>query len=119
MVHCSRSTKLNFNKDGLFKIAQFTDVHYVPEIQIGYGLVGYSARIGYGKARYGYFHRGYCNRKTDKNRMGHRYKLVVDRKIPFAVALGNHDDESGTTRLELEKIITDYPYNCNYPPVDS
>ena len=40
---------------------------------------------------------------------------VIDRKIPFAVTFGNHDDEQGMTRLALERLITSYPYNCNYP----
>ena len=36
---------------------------------------------------------------------------VSDRKIPFAVTFGNHDDEHGLSRPELYDIMRSIPYN--------
>lgn len=108
--------KLNFNKDGLFKIAQFTDVHYVPgNSKSDTALLAIQRVLDTEKPDMVIFTGDIVTGRPIKTGWDTVTKLVVDRKIPFAVALGNHDDESGTTRLELEKIITDYPYNCNYP----
>ena len=40
-------------------------------------------------------------------------QFAIERKIPFAVAFGNHDDETGVTRSDLAKLITQFPYNIN------
>lgn len=37
------------------------------------------------------------------------------RKIPFAVTLGNHDEEFGKNRREVFDIIRSIPYNINTP----
>lgn len=41
--------------------------------------------------------------------------LIADRKIPFAVTLGNHDEEFGKNRREVFDIIRSIPYNINTP----
>ena len=75
---------LRFNKDGKFKIVQFTDVHYI-----------------------------YNDPRSDISEEGMRtvLNLVSKREIPFAVTFGNHDNEQGLTREELLKIIQSVPYN--------
>ena len=37
--------------------------------------------------------------------------LAANRKIPFGVTFGNHDDEQGLTRTQLFDIIQTIPYN--------
>lgn len=41
--------------------------------------------------------------------------IIADHKIPFAVALGNHDSEFGLTRTEVLDVIRTIPYNINTP----
>ena len=112
----AQAQKLTFNANGLFKIAQFTDVHYVhgnPKSDTA--LLVIQRVLDAEKPDMVIFTGDIVTGKPVKAGWDAITKLVVDRKIPFAVTLGNHDDESGTTRSELEKIITSYPYNCNYP----
>ena len=40
-------------------------------------------------------------------------KFAGERKIPFAVTFGNHDDEAGVSRSDLAFLVTKYPYNVN------
>ena len=114
----SNAQKLTFNESGTFKIAQFTDTHYMhgnpksdttilninrvldaekPDLVIFTGdvVTGTPVREGWDAIT----------------------KLVIDRKIPFAVSLGNHDHEQGFTREEIATFISAYPYNLNTPGV--
>lgn len=101
---------LKFNNNGEFKIAQFTDLHFdtgseesKPVIElISYmldaeqpDLVVFTGDVVTGK----------------QAKEGWRSVLepVVERGIPFAVTLGNHDDEHDTTRGEVQEIISAYP----------
>ncbi|WP_293668563.1 metallophosphoesterase family protein [uncultured Parabacteroides sp.] len=103
---------LQFNKDGKFKIVQFTDVHYIhgnPKSAISLerinevldaekpDLVLFTGDVIYGQpAEEGL--------RTILN-------LAADRKIPFGVTFGNHDNEQGLTRAQLFDIIRTIPYN--------
>jgi 3',5'-cyclic AMP phosphodiesterase CpdA len=114
----SKAQKLSFGENGTFKIVQFTDMHYVhgnpksdttilninrvldaekPDMVVFTGDVVTGAPV----------HEGW-DAIT---------KLVIDRKIPFAVNLGNHDHEMGVTREEIARFVTAYPYNLNSPQV--
>ncbi len=106
------SPVLKFNASGKFKIVQFTDVHFeygnpasdvalermkevldaeVPDFVI------FTGDIIYG-------------RPADSG-MSAVLQVVADRKIPFGMVLGNHDDEQGMSRDELLKVIQKVPYN--------
>lgn len=103
---------LKFNKNGKFKIVQFTDVHFKygnpasdvaierinevldaehPDFVIFTGDVIYAPPADTGMV-------------TVLN-------LVSKRKIPFGVVYGNHDNEQGMSREELLKVIQTVPYN--------
>jgi 3',5'-cyclic AMP phosphodiesterase CpdA len=43
------------------------------------------------------------------------FQPIVDRNIPFAVALGNHDSDFELTRNEIFDVIRDIPGNINTP----
>lgn len=103
---------LQFNKNGKFKIVQFTDVHYIhgnPKSDVALerinevieaehpDLVLFTGDVIYGQPA--------------EEGLRHVLKQVADRKIPFAVMFGNHDDEQGLTREELFAIIQTIPYN--------
>lgn len=103
---------LKFNKEGKFKIVQFTDVHFKygdpasdmalerinevldaehPDLVVFSGDIVYSAPADSGM------------RKV--------LEPVSKRKIPFVVAFGNHDDEQSMTRAQLYDIIRKVPSN--------
>ena len=103
---------LQFNKDGKFKIVQFTDVHYIyndPRSDVSIerinqvldmekpDLVLFTGDVIYGKPA--------------EEGMRTVLNLVSKRKIPFAVTFGNHDNEQGKTQAELYDIIRSMPYN--------
>lgn len=103
---------LKFNKDGKFKIVQFTDVHYIhgnPKSAISIerinevldaekpDLVLFTGDVIYGKPA--------------EEGMRTILNLAADRKIPFGFTFGNHDDEQGLTRKQLFDIIRTIPYN--------
>lgn len=103
---------LKFNKNGKFKIVQFTDVHYIqndPRSAVSVerinevldaekpDLVMFTGDVIYGKPA--------------EEGMRTVLNLVSKRKIPFAVTFGNHDDEQGLSREELFKIIQTIPNN--------
>ena len=111
-----KSQKLSFNENGLFKIAQFTDVHYVHgNAKSDTALLAIERVLEAEKPDFVVFTGDIVTAQPVKEGWDAIIKRVIDKKIPFAVTLGNHDDEHGVTRAELEKIITAYPYNCNYP----
>ena len=105
--------KLSFNKEGTFKIVQFTDMHYVhgnPQSDTTLllitrvldtekpDMVVFTGDIVTGPVQQGW------DAVT---------RPVIERKIPFAVTLGNHDHEQGVTRATIAEIVTSYPYNLN------
>ncbi|WP_106828307.1 metallophosphoesterase family protein [Parabacteroides pacaensis] len=108
----AQSNTLRFNADKKFKIVQFTDVHYIygnPKSDISLerikevvdaekpDLVIFTGDVIYGKPA----EKGL---RTVLN-------LVSERKVPFAVTFGNHDNEQGLTRTQLFEIIKTIPYN--------
>lgn len=103
---------LQYNKNGKFKIVQFTDVHYIhgdarsdaaierinevldaehPDLVIFTGDVIFGAPAEEGLRQV--------------------IKKVSDRHIPFAVTFGNHDDEQGLDRTALLRILQTIPHN--------
>lgn len=103
---------LKFNKNGEFKIVQFTDIHFQyhnPASAIALkrinevldaerpDLIVFTGDVVYAPP-------------ADT-----AMRVVLDcassRKIPFVVTFGNHDNEQGKTRAELYDIIRSMPYN--------
>lgn len=107
-----QNKELRFNQNGKFKIVQFTDIHFKyenpasdialeriievleaenPDLVIFTGDVVYS--------------------KPGDKPMKKVLQQVSDRKYPFVVTFGNHDDEQGLTRTQLYDLIRQIPYN--------
>ena len=108
----AQTTSLQFNKNGEFKIVQITDVHFHygnPASDIALkriaevldaehpDLVVFTGDVVYASP-------------ADKG-MQTVLSLASDRKIPFVVTFGNHDNEHGKSRAELYDLIRTLPYN--------
>lgn len=108
----AQQPSLKFNKDGKFKIVQFTDVHYIhnnPKSTISVerinevldaekpDLVLFTGDVIYGQPA--------------EEGMRTILNLASKRKIPFGMTFGNHDNEQGLTRTQLFDIIKTIPYN--------
>lgn len=106
--------KLNFRKDGTFKIVQFTDVHYAHgNAKSDTTLLAINRVLDAEKPDLVIFTGDIVTAKPVKEGWDALTNIVSQREIPFAVTLGNHDDEQGVTRPTLEKWITSYPLNVN------
>ncbi len=111
-VALAQSPALKFNASGKFKIVQFTDVHFkygnpasdiaLERIKEVLDAEAPDFVIFTGDVIYG--------RPADLG-MSAVLQVVADRKIPFGVVYGNHDDEQGMSRDELLKVIRKMPYN--------
>ena len=106
--------KFTYNKDGKFKILQITDTHYVagnPKSSRALDnviemldtekpdLVIHTGDVVYGKPA--------------EQSIREILAPISERKIPFAVALGNHDEEFDRTRAQMLDIVMSMPYNIN------
>ena len=112
LVPINSQIKLKFNIEKKFKIVQFTDVHYISgDVRSGAALdnikevldaenpdlVIFTGDIVYGEPA----------GKGIREVIG----IVSERKIPFGVTFGNHDDEYDLSRAQLFEIVKDMPYN--------
>jgi 3',5'-cyclic AMP phosphodiesterase CpdA len=103
-----------FNKNGKFKILQLTDTHYIADDprseRAGKNvkemiesekpdLVIHTGDVIFGKPA----------EKCFRQILG----IIADYKVPFAVAMGNHDGDFDTTRKQSFDIIKTIPYNIN------
>ena len=110
----SNAQKLVFNNDHTFKIVQFTDMHYEhgnPKSDTT--LLAYKRVLYAEKPDLIVFTGDIVTAKPIEEGWSAIAEFAIDRKIPFAVTFGNHDDEHGVTRSDLAKLITQYPYNVN------
>lgn len=108
----AQSSNLKFNKDGKFKIVQFTDVHYIyNDERSSISIERINQVLDAEKPDLVLFTGDVIYGKPAEEGMRTVLNLVSKRKIPFAVTFGNHDNEQGLTREELLKIIQSIPYN--------
>ena len=110
--------KLLFKENGTFKIVQFTDTHYFhgnPKSDTTLLLI--DRVLDSEKPDMVVFSGDIVTEQPIKEGWDAITKKVIDRRIPFAVTLGNHDHERGVTREEIAKFVTAYPYNLNSPSV--
>lgn len=106
--------KLSFNKDGKFKIVQITDTHYISgnpkseraleNVKQILDLEKPDLVIHTGDVIFG---------QPAEPSVREILEPISVRKIPFAVAFGNHDEEFDKTREEMLDIVMRIPYNLN------
>lgn len=103
---------LKFNKDGKFKIVQFTDVHFkygIPASDVA--LERISQVLDEEKPDLVIFTGDVVYAAPADKGMQAVLEQVSKRKLPFVVTFGNHDDEQGMTREQLYDIIRQVPGN--------
>ncbi len=111
---CVNAQKLVFNQDSTFKIVQFTDVHYMHgNSKSDTTLLSMKRVLDAEKPDLIVFTGDIVTSQPVEEGWKTIAQFAIERKIPFAVAFGNHDDETGVTRSDLAKLITQFPYNIN------
>ncbi|MCR3761453.1 metallophosphoesterase family protein [Clostridium felsineum] len=113
-----KSQKLKFNNEGKFKIVQFTDLHQNDSINLK--TVHFMEKVIDSEKPDFVMLTGdnidgrYCMNITYKKAIESIVKPMEERKIPWAVVLGNHDTESiDVKRKDMVKEYTKYQYNMN------
>ena len=105
-----------YNDDGSFKVLQLTDTHVIygdPRSERAYENVAKMLDIEKPDL---VIHTGDVvfagpAEKAARKVLG----LISERKIPFAVALGNHDSQYDLDRKGIYDVIRNIPYNINTP----
>ena len=107
---------LKFNPNGKFKILQLTDTHYVSGDPRSERALKNVAEMLDTERPDLVIHTGdVIFGKPAEASLREILSLIADRKIPFAVTLGNHDEEFGKNRREVFDIIRSIPCNINTP----
>lgn len=111
------SAELHYRPDGSFKLLQFTDTHYIagdPRSERALRCVEEALDaekpdliIHTGDILFG---------RPDIPSALEILRPVADRGIPFAVALGNHDAQFGSSREKVFRAIRDLPGCLNTAP---
>ncbi len=108
----SAETKLFFNKNGKFKILQFTDTHYVAgDPRSSRALENVKEMLDLEKPDLVIHTGDVIFGKPAEESLRQILTPISERKIPFAVALGNHDEEYDKTRKEVYEIIRTIPHS--------
>ena len=105
--------KLSFSKEGTFKIVQFTDMHYVHDNPKSDTTLLLITRVLDAEKPDMVVFTGDIVTGPVQKGWDAVTRPVIEKKIPFAVTLGNHDHEQGVPRAEIAAIITSYPFNLN------
>lgn len=97
---------LKFGDDGKFKIVQFTDVHWVygntKSEEAGERM---AEILDAEKPDLVVFTGDVVTAKPAAEGLKTALKPVLERKLPFAVTFGNHDDENDLTRTQLLEVL--------------
>ena len=106
---------LKFNKQGKFKIVQFTDVHYIyNDPKSDEAITTMNVVLSTENPDFIVFTGDLIFGKPAKESLETVLNQVLKYKIPFAVTFGNHDNEQGLSNDELYDIVKLNP--CNIMP---
>ncbi|BBI30849.1 metallophosphoesterase family protein [Cohnella abietis] len=110
-------SKLVFNKEGTFKIVQFTDIHLKDGIEPDKDVrtLALMERIVETEKPDLIVFTGDLISSDDvddqKTTFRRAIQCATNSDIPFAVIYGNHDSEKGVTRMDLQNILSEFD-NC-------
>ncbi|MDD4661460.1 MAG: metallophosphoesterase family protein [Massilibacteroides sp.] len=106
------SSKITFNREGKFKIVQFTDIHWKPGVKESEeALVCMNNVLDVEKPDFVFFTGDLVTGSPAREGLDIIFRPVLSRNIPFAVTLGNHDDEQDMTRQEIYEYMKTFPGN--------
>jgi 3',5'-cyclic AMP phosphodiesterase CpdA len=116
LIHTSmidaQKPELRFGRDKKFKIVQFTDVHYLPgNVESETPLRTINAVLDAEKPDLVVFTGDIVTGPPVESGWKIITKLVIDRRIPYAIVLGNHDDESDWSRKQIATYLEPLPYS--------
>ncbi len=104
--------KLSYNLQGKFKIVQFTDTHWKSAVMESEEAGECMNNVLETEKPDLVFYTGdHVTGEPIIEGIDAVFEPVLSRKIPFAVALGNHDDEYSMTRREIFEYIKKFPGN--------
>ena len=104
--------ELKFNTDGKFKIVQFTDIHLENGSSNNDKLIKMISNILIIEQPEIVILTGdIITTKHAKRGWQTIVKPFIERKIPWAVTLGNHDDEYDLNRTEIISLLKKLPYS--------
>ena len=104
--------ELAFNEEGTFKIVQFTDVHYVLDSKESKkSLQMINQTLKEERPDLVVFTGDIITCKPQKEGWDEVLAPVVSKKIPYAIVLGNHDDEHDWTREQIMDYLMKRPYS--------
>ena len=111
--HSPENVRFTFNKDGKFKIAQFTDIHWVhgaPTTERTIETI--KAVLAKEKPDIAILTGDLVYKVPDREPWTELAAIFEETQTPFAVALGNHDGEAATqiSRSEIFDILLRSPY---------
>ena len=108
--------ELRYRPDGKFKILQLTDTHYVSgDSRSERALANVIRMLDEEKPDF-VIHTGDVVFGAPAEASARELlQPLVDRKIPFAVAMGNHDSDFDLSRTEMYKVLRSVPGNVNTP----
>lgn len=110
----SGKARLSFNKDGKLKILQLTDTHYIAgDPRSERALKNVNQMLDLEKPDLVIHTGDVVFGKPAEDSIRQILAPIAERKIPFAVAFGNHDEEFDRTRGEMLDIVMSIPYNIN------
>jgi hypothetical protein len=101
-----------FNEDGTFKIVQFTDIHWKNESPKNSALLGLMSGILDTEQPDMVVYTGdIITSEPAQKGWQTIVRPCVERKIPWAVTLGNHDDEHDLDRIGIISLLETLPYS--------
>jgi predicted phosphodiesterase len=104
----------NYKPNGKFKILQLTDTHYIAGDSRSERAMKNVCEMLDAEKPDLVIHTGDIIFGTPAEECVRQILAPIsERKIPFAVALGNHDSDFDLTRKEIFDVIKSIPYNIN------
>ncbi len=108
------NNSLDFNKNGEFKIVQFTDTHINQKDEaISLVLNVINSVIDAEKPDLVVFTGDIVTENNPEKAYREIGELLESYNINWVVVLGNHDDEHNTKRVELANLLTQFPKCLN------
>jgi len=105
---------LKFNADGLFKIVQFTDMHFIYNSQESEVVITMMNEVlDIEQPDLVIFTGDIVTATPLKEGWEKVTETLVKRQIPWAVTLGNHDDEHDMKRRNILPFLEEIPYNLS------